>query len=46
MFTLMGPKTFYRGLFDFRRDFDEIFNHLNFLASGSVHVSTGGTYAS
>lgn len=28
MFTLMEPKTFYRGLFDFRRDFDEIFNHL------------------
>jgi HSP20 family protein len=28
MFSLMEPKTFYRDLFDFRRDFDEIFNHL------------------
>jgi HSP20 family protein len=28
MFTLAEPKTFYRDLFDFRRDFDEIFNHL------------------
>ena len=28
MFTLMEPKAFYRDLFDFRRDFDEIFNHL------------------
>lgn len=28
MFTLMKPKTFYRDLFDFRHDFDEIFNHL------------------
>jgi len=28
MFSLMEPKAFYRDLFDFRRDFDEIFNHL------------------
>jgi HSP20 family protein len=28
MFNLMEPKTFYRDLFDFRRDFEEIFNHL------------------
>jgi HSP20 family protein len=28
MFTLMEPRAFYRDLFDFRRDFDEIFNHL------------------
>jgi HSP20 family protein len=28
MFSLMEPKGFYRDLFDFRRDFDEIFNHL------------------
>jgi len=26
MFSLMEPRTLYRGLFDFRRDFDEIFN--------------------
>jgi HSP20 family protein len=28
MFSLMEPRSFYRDLFDFRRDFDEIFNHL------------------
>ena len=28
MFTLVEPKTFYQGLFDFRRDFDEIFKQL------------------
>ena len=28
MFGLTEPETFYRGMFDFRRDFDEIFNRL------------------
>jgi len=28
MLSLMEPKAFYRDLFDFRRDFDEIFHHL------------------
>lgn len=28
MFSLMEPRAFYRDLFDFRRDFDEIFNQL------------------
>jgi HSP20 family protein len=28
MFSLIEPKTFYRDLFDFRRDFDGIFNQL------------------
>ncbi len=28
MFTLMEPKGFYRDLFDFRRDFDDIFSRL------------------
>jgi HSP20 family protein len=28
MFSLMEPRTFYRDLFDFRRDFDEIFNQM------------------
>jgi HSP20 family protein len=28
MFTVMEPRAFYRDLFDFRRDFDEIFTHL------------------
>jgi len=28
MFHLMEPRSFYRDLFDFRRDFDEIFNRM------------------
>jgi HSP20 family molecular chaperone IbpA len=28
MFSLMEPKAFYRDLFDFHRNFDEIFSHL------------------
>lgn len=28
MFNLMEPRSFYRDLFDFRRDFDEIFNRM------------------
>jgi len=28
MFSLLEPRAFYRELFDFRRDFDEIFDHL------------------
>jgi HSP20 family protein len=28
MFNLMQPRSFYRDLFDFRRDFDEIFNRM------------------
>ncbi|MGH9775426.1 MAG: Hsp20/alpha crystallin family protein [Candidatus Acidiferrales bacterium] len=28
MFNITEPQTFFRDLFDFRRDFDEIFNHL------------------
>jgi hypothetical protein len=38
MLTLMEPKTFYRDLFNFRRDFDENFNHLiaNVLGLGMI----------
>lgn len=28
MFSLTEPRSFYHDLFDFRRDFDQIFNHL------------------
>ena len=28
MFRLLEPENFYRGMYDFRRDFDDIFNRL------------------